>query len=106
MGIPFLAMTVEKGHTMITAIRPYTPQNRQRQNFCAVNQKYMKEAGEVAKANIGKLFVIREISEQLDPPDIIDTFKEILKVHPGKFNEHIKNFAEDLNLNSTFPELF
>lgn len=28
---------------MITAIRPYTPQNTQRQNFCAVNQTWLKK---------------------------------------------------------------
>lgn len=99
--------TAEKGHTMITALRPYTPQNRQRQNFCAVSTKHMKEIGEAAKTDVGKLFAIRGICEELPKQeDIIDTLKEVLKVHPDKFNEHIKNFVDDLNLNSKFPELF
>lgn len=45
----FFAMTAKKGHTMITAIRPYTPQNRQQQNFKQIPTNIADNAPEAYK---------------------------------------------------------
>lgn len=77
---------------MITAIRPYTPQNTQRQNFCAVNPEFFKRAQEAVEDKIGYNYVTRDLNEafvgeDLSRQDTLDTLQAIKEIYPPNFKK-------------------
>lgn len=81
---------------MITAIRPYNPQNTQRQNFCAVNPEFFQRAEKAVKNGFGFLDVTENLQykygfDEISKEDTLDT----LGAFKGIFPKDSQNIIDD-----------
>lgn len=79
-------MTVEKGHTMITAIRPYAPQSKQRQNF-GISQKPWEDMLVSNPGVINNKFNDAMVHGDISLQDAIDTLTAAKKRLAQGFHE-------------------
>jgi len=89
---------------MITALNPAISNNKnQKQNFCAISQKHMKEFEKMANNPIASDRVVRMtaydyIAKKLSLEDLKDTFNEVMKKFPKKFDDDIASVKDDLKI--------
>lgn len=89
---------------MITGFNSQVSNYRsQKQSFCAISEKHLREFEKVAKDPAPTDRVVRMaaydyIAKKLSLQDLTDTFDEVMKKFPKKFDEDIISAKEDLNI--------